>query len=295
MTRSAAAIVEAIGQPAIHRAERRPDQLRADAGDSPPSWPAAGRRLRSGRGPSPAGAQSTQHHGDHRRPPVPEGLPPGPCRGADPEIEIGRFLTEVAAFPHCRSGARHVEHRADDGTMTAGAMLQTVVQNQGDGWNLPLELSRSLPRGRRPPGDAANGPDRASGDRPSVHGGFLELMRVLGKRTAELHLALATPGGGDPTSMPSRSRPTDLRGWVAGVRAELDQTLERLAAERDRLPAHLQPAIDATLDARAVIAAAIDAAASASAGGHQDPPPRRLPPGPGAAVEQRFLHHRFRG
>ena len=30
-----------------------------------------------------------------------------PCRGVDPEIEIGRFLTEVAPFPHCRARRRH--------------------------------------------------------------------------------------------------------------------------------------------------------------------------------------------
>ncbi len=188
--------------------------------------------------------------------------------GVPIEIEIGRFLTEVAAFPHAVPVLGIVQHRADDGTLTAVAMLQTVVQNQGDGWNLTLEYLDRFLEARRPPGDTANGPDRASGDRPSVHGGFLELARVLGKRTAQLHLALATPGGGDDFDAEAITA-EDLRGWVAGVRAELDQTLERLAAERDRLPAHLQPAIDATLDARAVIAAAIDAAARLPAGGHK--------------------------
>ena len=93
-------------------------------------------------------------------------------------------------------------------------MLQAVVQNQADGWNLTLEYLDRFLESRRlsdtaPPGTT------------SVHGGFLELARILGKRTAELHCALARPTS-DPAFAPEPIAPADVRGWADRIGEEVE-------------------------------------------------------------------------
>ncbi|HEX6363386.1 MAG TPA: alpha-glucosidase C-terminal domain-containing protein, partial [Albitalea sp.] len=108
--------------------------------------------------------------------------------GVNPEYEIGRYLTEVAKFPNCVPVAGVVEHVAADGTPTTLVMVQAYVPNQGDGWVYTQDyLARHFEDSRQsvepPPAD--------------VHGAYLELVRRLGQRTAELHLAFALRSG-DP-------------------------------------------------------------------------------------------------
>ncbi|HEY9446249.1 MAG TPA: maltose alpha-D-glucosyltransferase, partial [Burkholderiales bacterium] len=65
--------------------------------------------------------------------------------GANPEVEMGRYLTEVARFPHCVPLAGTVEYHAADGTVYTLALLQAYVSNQGDGWAYTLSyLERYL-------------------------------------------------------------------------------------------------------------------------------------------------------
>src|SRR5262249_17458594 len=56
-------------------------------------------------------------------------------RGINPELEIGRYLTEVVRFPNIVPVAGAVEHRSDDGSVCTLALLQAFVMNQGDGWD----------------------------------------------------------------------------------------------------------------------------------------------------------------
>jgi len=55
--------------------------------------------------------------------------------GVNPELEIGRYLTEVAHFPNIVPVAGAVEYRSHDGTVMTLALLQAFVMNQGDGWD----------------------------------------------------------------------------------------------------------------------------------------------------------------
>ena len=59
--------------------------------------------------------------------------------GVTPEVEIGRFLTDVAQFPNCVPLAGVMEHIAADGAATTLAVLQIYVRHQGDGWTFTLE------------------------------------------------------------------------------------------------------------------------------------------------------------
>ena len=67
--------------------------------------------------------------------------------GENPDTEIGRFLTEVAHFSRIAPFLGDIRSVAQDGSETGEAttlaMLQGLIQNEGDGWQWTLEeLSR---------------------------------------------------------------------------------------------------------------------------------------------------------
>ncbi len=177
--------------------------------------------------------------------------------GVNIEVEIGRFLTEVARFGNSVPVLGTMEHVADDGSRVSLAILQSVVQNQGDGWSNTLEyLDRFLESVRL----AGRAEEEATPTGESPHGGYLELVRMLGKRTGELHLALATPSG-DPVFEPEPITAEDIAGWTGQVRAELDETLAMLEGSREGLADALLPAVAEVIACRPAMLETIDAVA----------------------------------
>ena len=73
--------------------------------------------------------------------------------GADPEVEILRFLTEVAHFANAPPLLGVVEHVDGEDNHTVLAILQTFMRNQGDAWTWTLEaLKRILEAAALTPG-----------------------------------------------------------------------------------------------------------------------------------------------
>ena len=139
--------------------------------------------------------------------------------GESPEVEVGRFLTEVAHFPNIVPVAGAVEYVPNDGNLMTLAVLQGFVENQGDGWTYTLNyLERFLEENR--PAEAPVSP-------AEVHGGYLNLIQVLGQRTGELHRALATSMG-DPAFEPEPAGKREVNEWKLRVREEADATLGML-------------------------------------------------------------------
>jgi maltose alpha-D-glucosyltransferase/alpha-amylase len=146
--------------------------------------------------------------------------------GVNPEPEIGRFLTEVAHFPHCVPIAGTVEYLPHEGEPIALALLQAYVNNQGDGWTYTLDhLQRFLESWRTvpepPPVD--------------VHGVYLALLHTLALRTAEMHAAFALRTG-NPAFDPEPVTAEDLAHWVDTVRGEARGALALLEQKRADLP-----------------------------------------------------------
>lgn len=107
--------------------------------------------------------------------------------GQHPEVEVGQFLTQVAGFKNTPALLGHVEHIAADGTSTAVAVLQRFVRNQGDAWSWSTEtLKRELDT-------VTFVSDQDSLSLEGALADYLPIVRMLGQRTAELHLAFATP------------------------------------------------------------------------------------------------------
>jgi maltose alpha-D-glucosyltransferase / alpha-amylase len=135
--------------------------------------------------------------------------------GINPEVEIGRFLTDVAHFPNIVPVGGTVEYRGDDGNVYALALLQSFVTNQGDGWEFTINYLVRFLEDRR-----------AGGNVPEdVHGAYLALAKMLAQRTAELHVALASATD-DPAFTPEPITPADLRRWRDQVLTELASTFK---------------------------------------------------------------------
>ncbi|HEV2977106.1 MAG TPA: maltose alpha-D-glucosyltransferase [Casimicrobiaceae bacterium] len=170
--------------------------------------------------------------------------------GVNPEFEVGNFLTEVAHFEHSVPIAGTIEYVADDGTKMTLALLQGFVSNQGDAWAYTINyVEQFLDQYRS--GTAATG---APGD---VHGGYLALIRTLGRRTAELHVAFATPNG-DPAFAPEPIDERDLAEWARDARGIAEGALDRLERRRDALDASAQTEAKQILARRAAIVKRFD-------------------------------------
>jgi maltose alpha-D-glucosyltransferase / alpha-amylase len=134
--------------------------------------------------------------------------------GTNPELEVGRFLTEVAEFRNCVPVAGAVEYVRGEEEPTTLALLQSYVPNQGDGWSYTLDyLQRYL--------------ETHLGTPEATHAAYLILIQTLATRTAELHRALATASR-DPAFAPEPLTAADVGAWKSRVREEAVETLTML-------------------------------------------------------------------
>ncbi|MGH8743232.1 MAG: putative maltokinase, partial [Burkholderiales bacterium] len=177
--------------------------------------------------------------------------------GVNPELEIGRFLTEVAHFPNSVPVAGTVEYIAKDGTHMALALLQGYVESQGDGWTHTLDyLERYL--------DHSRSASATQGLPAEIHGGHLALMHTLGRRTGELHKALATKTGNSAFD-PEPVREQDIAAWVRKVHEEATVTLDLIKRQRDTLAPAARSDADALLERRQQLLQRIETCAPNSA------------------------------
>jgi len=122
--------------------------------------------------------------------------------GVNPAWDIGRLLTEKRPFPHVAPLAGGLEYRRRRGEPAMFALLHGYVRNEGDAWHLTLDalgdffehvvthggISASPPIDLHPSQWVDEPPDAAE----DLIGDYLNQVRLLGQRTAELHLALAS-------------------------------------------------------------------------------------------------------
>jgi maltose alpha-D-glucosyltransferase/alpha-amylase len=153
--------------------------------------------------------------------------------GENPDTEIGRFLTEVAHFPRIAPFLGEISLRHGKQATTT-AMLQGLVENEGDGWQITLdELSRffesvagtPVPREGLVP--TLTNPIDLSGELRDHVGISLEMAAQLGRRTGEMHLALATQTE-NPAFQPEAFTASDLEADAQRVGTQINHSLEAL-------------------------------------------------------------------
>jgi maltose alpha-D-glucosyltransferase/alpha-amylase len=121
--------------------------------------------------------------------------------GENPDTEIGRFLTETAHFPRIAPFLGDITLKSESSEPITIAMLQGLVENEGDGWQWTLdELSRyydsvaTLPTPQNLGAHASFLVESETPEAAREHAALsLDAAALLGRRTAEMHLALATP------------------------------------------------------------------------------------------------------
>ncbi|HUX27852.1 MAG TPA: maltose alpha-D-glucosyltransferase, partial [Terracidiphilus sp.] len=157
--------------------------------------------------------------------------------GENPDVEIGRFLTEVAHFPHIPPFLGEIGMTQPGWKTTTVAMLQGLVANEGDGWQWFLDqLASFFPAAAAlsaPPASAAAGFDTEFMPPHEVveHAGpSLEAAALLGRRTAEMHLALATPTD-DPALAAEPFTAEDLARDASRIESQITVALDALKAK----------------------------------------------------------------
>ncbi|MGF1477137.1 MAG: maltose alpha-D-glucosyltransferase [Geminicoccaceae bacterium] len=173
--------------------------------------------------------------------------------GVHPEIEVARFLTDVAGFENTPPLFGSLEWVDGEGNSTALAAAYGFVQNQGDGWQFTLDyLSKEAERqlltafADDDPAQAVAGTEDFSV--------YLAYARTLGRRTAEMHRALATDTD-DPAFAGEAVEGVDLALWtrLASEQAEdafslLERTIQGLEPETADLAQRVLAARDLVED-----------------------------------------------
>jgi trehalose synthase-fused probable maltokinase len=111
-------------------------------------------------------------------------------RGLNPDVEIGRFLARTNARVNTPTLVGSIEYRTADGQDATLALLQTLVPSKANAWEAALaQLEAFLLRAQREPT-----PPDATRVR-ALLAGYADAMALLGRRTAELHVALCAASG----------------------------------------------------------------------------------------------------
>jgi maltose alpha-D-glucosyltransferase/alpha-amylase len=162
--------------------------------------------------------------------------------GIHPAIEVGRYLTELADFAHAPALLGSVE-LIDGGNRNAIATVHAYVPNQGDGWSMSAGyLDRFIDRQRLLP--AGENPGNSEGQTL-----YLRFMSQAGRRTAELHAALASDTGVADFA-PKPMRPADVQGWVREVTALASRVLNSLSQRRDMISEPNRRSFDRIMELR---------------------------------------------
>lgn len=160
-----------------------------------------------------------------------------PEPGQNPDAEIGRFLTETAHFERIPSFGGTIDYKPVEGEPTNIAMLQGLVINDGDGWKWMLgQLSRFYD-------DCLENERIATAEKmpPAIEflrqcaGRSLEAAQILGQRTAEMHMALASSQG-DPAFRPEPMTAEDLYALRQNINDEGARALRIVDDMLPRLP-----------------------------------------------------------
>lgn len=168
--------------------------------------------------------------------------------GESVDLEVSRFLTEEAGFANTPPLAGWIEYRRGKEDPATLAMLQRYTRNSGDAWTFTLgavdrlfeHIVSDAPTAERVRHAIPNEGVFALAARPipevvqGILGGYLAEIELLGVRTAEMHIALASRDD-IPRFAPEPFTPHYQRSVYQLVRTQTVRSLQLLRRrERDR-------------------------------------------------------------
>jgi maltose alpha-D-glucosyltransferase/alpha-amylase len=169
--------------------------------------------------------------------------------GVNPELEMGEHLTAKAHFPNTAPLVAAIEVQGVQGSSAPRtlAVVLTFVPNQGDAWHTFLDHAHryfealgALPEGQVAslcmPDDegCAGGELNPPAAIASLIGPPLEMARLLGQRTAEMHAALADDRL-DPAFAPESFNATYQRSLFQSMRNTLRAATNLLSQKKSTL------------------------------------------------------------
>jgi maltose alpha-D-glucosyltransferase/alpha-amylase len=157
--------------------------------------------------------------------------------GENPDVEIGRFLTEVAHFERIAPFLGEISMTSSTGEKTTVAMLQGLVANEGDGWAWFLhELSGFYGKVAKQnavlevKAPTFSDSKRAPEEFRKLAGNAMDAAALLGRRTAEMHLALSSSKT-EPAFAPEKTTRKDLEADSTQVEAQIRSALDALKSK----------------------------------------------------------------
>ncbi|NTV48703.1 MAG: maltose alpha-D-glucosyltransferase [Geobacteraceae bacterium] len=189
--------------------------------------------------------------------------------GVNPEPEILRMLAGKKLFRNAPAYAGKIEYRTGSGSTYDIGVLQTYVSSHGDAWRNTLTSltqfvehllshKHDLPKLPSPFPTLLDVCDSGIPDqfRELVRGLHLEMALLLGRRTAEMHRALAADTADSTWDMEEFST-LYQRSIFQSMRGNVRRTFQMLAANIGRLPENVQRRALSILDAEKEIIACL--------------------------------------
>lgn len=189
--------------------------------------------------------------------------------GTNPDLEIGRHLSK-RNFPHTAALAGGIEFRAHDGAVMSLGILSEFFPNCTDGWHFTLgALDRyfeSVDSPSREKIDTSStvgallrdAMNPVPGDVGQCIGGYLESARLLGDRTAALHLCLASDDN-DPAFAPEPFQPAYQRSLFESFRSQTQEAIATLRRSLPTLPGDARDSAEKVVDLENEIFARLEA------------------------------------
>jgi maltose alpha-D-glucosyltransferase/alpha-amylase len=183
--------------------------------------------------------------------------------GINPDFEIGLQLTERVGFTRVPPVAGAFEYTAPGAETTTVAMMQQLVLSQGDGWAHTLDevarfyedvdVEQAPVESLAPVATYAELMAREPSERVSrAMGSYLTTAATLGRRTAELHLALASDAT-VPSFEPEAFSPLDLELLSAAAARQAQKAFDSLSASSGKLPADVDVWAERLLQSRSTL------------------------------------------
>lgn len=187
-------------------------------------------------------------------------------RGIHPDVEITRYLSEERSYPNTTRYTGSMEWHLGNAVLQLG-MLETLLENHGDGYHYMQErvanfIERILARDKTL---LASYPKLGSFTEPVafdtlpedvkefIGGNAAEMARLVGERTAEVHLAMA--GNTSREFLPEDFSLHYQRSLFSSFTSLVRETWDNIDRHLPAVPAHLQADMQAFHDKREQILA----------------------------------------
>lgn len=167
--------------------------------------------------------------------------------GTNPELEIVSFLTDQTSFSNLPPYVGALEYRRNGTEPVTLALLQGFVENVGDAWGYTQNVvGRYFERVLAGPPEFAEGPPevRRRGGIPKameelLDAQYMEMVGLLGTRTAEMHLALASSAT-ESGFAPERFTLLYQRSLYQSMQSQCTRSMDLLGSSVAHLPENLR-------------------------------------------------------